>query len=138
MKLQLRWLMVSLTVAAACLTSFVARAEALRQTPLNEPIQLSGLAGGEQTSSCGYLPATPDQVLQVTEEFTSLDIQVQGEGDLTLFIEGDNGFSECLTMDRFSEGTIQAPGLLNQGTYSIYVGSQSTAQPSYTLSIEQR
>ena len=73
----------------------------------------------------------------MTEAFASLNIQLQGEGDVTLYIEGPNDFFECLTMDRFSDGQIQAPGVLNQGTYRIYVGSPSEAQPGYTLSISQ-
>lgn len=137
MKLR-RWLMVPAVILTASLTAFAAQAQGSRQTPLADPIQLSGLAGGNQASSCGFLPAAPNQVLQVTEEFASFDIQVQGEGPLTLYIEGSNGFSECITTDRFSNGQIQAPGLLNQGIYNIYVGSQGQTQPSYTLLIQQR
>lgn len=137
MKDKLSWLL-PLAIAALSLNPLAAHGQSLRQTPLTEPIQLSGLAGGAQSSSCGFLPATPDQLLQVTEPFASFDIQVEGEGDFTLYIEGANGFSECLTTDRFSGGQLQAPGLLNQGTYRIYVGSQSATQTPYTLSIQQR
>ncbi|PSN12744.1 hypothetical protein C7271_23235 [filamentous cyanobacterium CCP5] len=137
MKLKLSWL-IPLAIATASLSPLAAYGQSVRQTPLAEPIQLSGLAGGSQSSSCGFLPASPDQVLQVTEAFASFDIRVEGETDFTLYIEGDGGFSECLTTDRFSQGQLQAPGLLNQGTYRIYVGSPSAAQSPFNLFIQQR
>lgn len=137
MKPNLSWLL-PLAIAILSLNPLEARGQSLRQTPLAEPIQLSGIADGNQASSCGFLATTPDQLLQVTEPFASFDIQVAGEGNFTLYIEGANGFSECLTTDRFSGGQLQAPGLLNQGIYSIYVGSQSADQTPYTLTIEQR
>jgi hypothetical protein len=106
-------------------------------SPLAGPIQVSGMSGGSQSSACGNLPAAPSQTLQVTESFASFDIALQGEGQITLFIQGPGGFSECRTTDRFSDGRITSPGLLNQGTYNIYVGNETAAQTPYTLSISQ-
>jgi hypothetical protein len=135
-----RFMRTALTAAMITTTLSVAAAQAepLQQTPLNTPIEISGLTGGQENSSCGYLPSTPDQTLRVTEPFASFDIQVAGEGDMTLLIEGPDGFRECLTTDRFSNGQISAPGLLNQGVYKLYVGSQEPRQASYTLSIKQQ
>lgn len=135
-KSQLRWLALPLALASAISFNPVAQAQGL-VTPLSEPMEQSGLSGGSQPSACGNLPAAPSQTLHVTESFASVDITLQGEGALTLLITGPGNFSECRTTDRFNAGQINAPGLLNQGVYSIYVGNESSAQTPYTLSIRQ-
>lgn len=132
-KLYDRWLAVAIALVAAAGSATAAYGQV--STPIAEAVQSSGLSGGERASACGNLPAVPSQTLQVTEAFASVDISLQGEGQLTLLIEGPGGFSECRT--RSSEGQISAPGLLNQGVYSIYVGNEANAQTPYTLSIRQ-
>lgn len=130
------WLAVPLALVS--MMSAVSAAKAgVTTTPLASPIQVSGMSGGSQGSACGNLPATPSQTLQVTETFASFEIALQGEGQLTLFIQGPGGFSECRTTARFSDGRITSPGLLNQGVYNIYVGNEAAAQTPYTLSISQ-
>lgn len=136
LKSQLRWLAVPLALVSALSLSPAARAQGL-VTPLSGSSEQSGLSGGGQSSACGNLPAAPSQTLHVTEAFAAIDITLQGEGALTLLITGPGGFSECRTTDRFNAGQINAPGLLNQGVYSIYVGNESGAQTPYTLSIRQ-
>ncbi|MBD0267744.1 MAG: hypothetical protein ICV77_05550 [Cyanobacteria bacterium Co-bin8] len=133
---QVRWLAIPLALASVFSMAPTARSQAL-MTPLSGTVQVSGLSGGSQSSACGNLPAAPSQTLQVTETFASLDIALQGEGKVTLFIQGPGGFSECRTTDRFNDGRITSPGLLNQGVYSIYVGNETAAQTPYTLSISQ-
>ncbi|HEY9737666.1 MAG TPA: hypothetical protein V6D06_15335 [Trichocoleus sp.] len=135
-KSRLRWVALPLVLVSTLSLGSAARAQGL-MTPLSEPAQQSGVSGGSQPSACGNLPAAPTQTLQVTETFASVDITLQGEGALTLLITGPGGFSECRTTDRFNAGQINAPGLLNQGVYSIYVGNESSAQTPYTLSIRQ-
>jgi hypothetical protein len=125
-----------LAVVSALLTSTVARGETLA-TPLREVVQITGLSGGDQPSACGFLPERPSLVLTVTEPFASLEATLQSEGNVTLFIEGPGDFSECRTTDRFNPGTINAPGVLNQGVYRVYVGNESSTQTPYTLSIRQ-
>lgn len=138
MKRQLQGLVLAATVGAGVLGASLAQAQVpISQTPLASPVQSSGLSGGSRASACGFLPTTANQQIQVTEAFSSLNIEVTGEGKLTLLIEGPNGFSECVTTDRFSEGYINAPGLLNQGLYNIYVGNENSVQTQYTLTISQ-
>ena len=96
------------------------------------------MSGGGQSSSCGFIANTPSQVLQVTEAFAPLDIRVTSTGDFTLFISGPNGFNECVMANNYDQGVINAPGLLNQGAYSIFVGDRNGQSNPYNLSIEQK
>jgi hypothetical protein len=113
-----------------------AMAQPLGQTPLAQPLQVSGSVNPTRSSSCGLLPDSPTQLLQVNQEFVSLDITVTGSGGLTLLIQGPNGFSECHRASG-SSGTIHAPGLLSQGSYAFYVGNSSPVLTSYSLTIGQ-
>jgi hypothetical protein len=112
-------------------------AQTMAQTPLSSTVEVRGTSGGPQASSCGQIASSPNQRLQVTEPFASIDISVQSSGDYTLFIQGPNGFSECVLAHDFSDGTIESPGVLNQGTYEIYVGNRSGASQPFTLRIQQ-
>jgi hypothetical protein len=129
-----RWLTAAIALVAAMGSATAAYGQV--STPIADAVQSSGLSGGNRASACGNLSASPNQTLQVTEAFASVNISLQGEGQLTLLIEGPGGFSECRTTAG-SEGQINAPGLLNQGVYSIYVGNEANAQTPYTLSIRQ-
>ncbi|MBD0336535.1 MAG: hypothetical protein ICV62_13685 [Cyanobacteria bacterium Co-bin13] len=133
---QFRWLAIPLALASVAGVATTAYSQSLT-TPLSGTVQVNGVSGGSQSSACGNLPAAPSQTLQVTEAFASLDIALQGEGKVTLLIQGPGGFSECRTTDRFSDGRITSPGLLNQGLYNIYVGNETAAQTPYTLTISQ-
>ncbi len=107
------------------------------QTPLSEPVQQSGTVNPERSTNCGYLPNAPVQNLQVNEDFASLDIEVNGDNGVTLYIEGGNGFMECFTTDNLSGSSIDAPGLLNRGSYSLYVGNNNQVSTGYNLTIRQ-
>jgi hypothetical protein len=130
-------LTLSALVMATVGFSAPAQSQTVAQTPFNQTMSISGTTGGSTASSCGYIASNPNQVIQVTEAFTSLDITVQSTGDYTLLITGPNGFSECVMAHDFDGGVIQSPGLLNQGTYQIYVGDRAGAQNPFTLSIAQ-
>jgi hypothetical protein len=112
----------------------VASAQPVAQTPLSQPVQASGSVNPSRPSSCGVLGNSAVQVLQVTQDFAAVDIAVNGTSGLTLLIEGTNGFSECHTG---GGGSINAPGLLNQGTYSFFVGNSSQTPTSYDLTIRE-
>lgn len=134
---------VGLATAALVLVSGTAAyGQAIHQTPLAQPIQTGETVGVARQSNCGFLTAAPIQVLQVNEPFVSLDITVNGNSNnnpnnLSLLIEGSNGFRECLTSDPYNPGSIKAPGLLNQGRYAFYIGNSQAGSVTYSLSIRQ-
>ncbi|HSM81721.1 MAG TPA: hypothetical protein VLS96_08545 [Nodosilinea sp.] len=130
-------LLKTLSLPAAALTlalgSGVAFAQPVAQTPLSGPVQTSGSLTPSQPSSCGVIGSAV-QVLQVSQDFAAVDVAVSGTSGLTLLIQGNNGFSECHTS---SGGVINAPGLLNQGSYSFYIGNSGPTPTSYTLTIRE-
>jgi hypothetical protein len=129
---------VSLPVAALALTLFgqAAIAQSIAQTPLTQAIQANGSINPSRPSNCGFLADSAAQVLQVNEDFASVNIAVSGSSGLTLFIEGPNGFTECHTTSG-ATGTVNAPGLMNQGRYTFYVGNTNPVPTSYTLTLSQ-
>ncbi len=137
MKSLMQNLTFSTVAATLMLASGAAYAQPVAQTPLAQPAQASGSVNPSRPSACGFLADGAVQVLQVNEDFASVDIAVSGSSGLTLFIEGPNGFTECHTTSG-ATGTLNAPGLLNQGSYSFYIGNASSSVPTnYTLTISQ-
>ncbi|MCG8367754.1 MAG: hypothetical protein MJA27_31030 [Pseudanabaenales cyanobacterium] len=136
MKRHRKWFVIPTTLATFLTLAGQASSQTI-QTPLQSKIEVSGVSGGSESSSCGFISNTPNQVLQVTEPFAPLDIRVTSTGDFTLFISGPNGFSECVMANNYDQGVISAPGLLNQGAYSIFVGDLNGQSNPYRLSIEQ-
>lgn len=126
------------TLPAAALTlalgTGVASAQPVAQTPLTQPVQASGSVNPSRPSNCGVLGDGAVQILQVNQDFAAVDIAVSGTSGLTLLIQGNNGFSECHTG---GGGDINAPGLLNQGTYSFFIGNSSQTPTSYNLTIRE-
>ncbi|MBE9137499.1 hypothetical protein IQ254_09790 [Nodosilinea sp. LEGE 07088] len=112
----------------------VASAQPIAQTPLNQPVQASGSVDPVRPSDCGVLGSAPVQVLQVNQQFAAVDVAVSGTSGLTLMIQGDNGFNECHTG---GSGAIHAPGLLDRGTYSFFVGNVSNVSTNYNLTISE-
>jgi hypothetical protein len=130
---------IALSTALATLTvaAGAALAQPTAQTPLSAPVQQSGSVNPQRSSNCGFLPNNAVQNLEVNEDFASLDIGVTGNSGITLLIEGSNGFTECFTTDNLSGSTIDAPGLLNRGSYSLYIGNNNQVTTDYTLTIRQ-
>ncbi|PSN78358.1 hypothetical protein C8B47_17320 [filamentous cyanobacterium CCP4] len=124
----------ALPAAAIALGAGVASAQPVAQTRLSQPVQASGSVNPSRPSNCGVLGDGAVQVLQVTQDFAAVDLTVNGTSGLTLLIQGSNGFSECHTG---GGGTINAPGLLNQGTYSFFIGNSSQTPTNYTLTIRE-
>ena len=109
----------------------------IARTPLNDAIEVTGNSGGEQPSDCGFIASAPNYQLQITEPFASLNVEVASTGDYTLFITGPDNFSECVLAHDFDGGVIQAPGVLNEGFYDIYVGDRNGVSHPFTLLISQ-
>jgi hypothetical protein len=123
---------VALPTAALALGTGVALAQPVAQTPLNQPVQASGTVTPSNASKCGFLSANAVQVLQINQDFAAVNVVVGGSSGLTLLIQGNNDFSECHTS---SNGSINAPGLLNRGTYSFFIGNSSSLPTEYSLTI---
>ncbi len=126
-----------LAFAIALISATAALSDTVR-TPLQSAVTLRGTSGGARSSSCGNISNQPNHQVQVTEAFTSLRFRVESGGQPTLFIQSSNGQSECVMADGFSGGSIEIPGVWEQGTYSVYVGDRSGQSHNYTLSIRQQ
>lgn len=104
------------------------------QTPLPAPITISGNSGGSQSSQCGFIPTEPNQVLVVNQP-SPIRIKLQGQGQPTLWITGPS--NRCVMADADASGTIEVPGVWEQGTYSVFVGDMTPGGHPFTLSITQ-
>jgi hypothetical protein len=129
-------LTLSTVAATLMLVGGAAYAQPVAQTPLAQPAQTSGSINPNRPSDCGFLANSATQVLQVNEDFASVNIAMSGSSGLTLLIEGSNGFIEC-HRTAGSTANLNAPGLLNRGTYSFYVGNSNAVPTNYTLTISQ-
>ena len=127
-------LVLPLLIAAS--VSPAAKAQAIN-TPLSAPVELTGQSGGSDSSACGNINRSNGKTIRVTEPFAALSFEVESEGDYTLLITGPNGFRECVLAHNHDGGVIQAPGLLDQGQYRVFVGDRSGERHPYTLSITQ-
>ena len=124
-------------LAAVLTVGSAAKAQSVTRTPLSAPVELTGRTGGSESSTCGNINPAAGQIVQITEPFASLDFEVQSQGDYTLLITGPGGFKECVFAHNYDGGVIQAPGLLNQGEYQVYMGDRRGESHPYTLSISQ-
>ncbi|NJR39052.1 MAG: hypothetical protein HC781_09725 [Leptolyngbyaceae cyanobacterium CSU_1_4] len=104
------------------------------QTPLTAPLSISGNSGGSQASQCGFIPAEPNQVIVVNQP-SPLRLTLQGQGQPTLWITGPS--NRCVMADTNANGTIEVPGVWDQGTYSVFVGDMAQSGQPFTLSITQ-
>ncbi|MBE9177995.1 hypothetical protein IQ268_05275 [Oculatella sp. LEGE 06141] len=129
-----RFSIIPMALAAGLAIATSAQADV--QTPISSPVTVRGNSGGSQSSQCGYISSNPNEVLQVSGSPASLRFRVEGQGQPTLLIRG-SGNPICVMADSFSGGTIEVPGRLEPGTYSIFVGDRSQANHPFTLSISQ-
>lgn len=136
MKTMRQTLTLSALALALSVTGGAALAQSVAQTPLTQPAQVQGSVTPSQPSACGLRAPGAAQVLDVREDFVAVNIAVVGNPGLTLFIEGPNGFSECHTTSGAS-GNVNAPGLLNRGRYTFYIGNANPVATTYQLTISQ-
>lgn len=103
-----------------------------------DPMSLSGQTGGPvESEDCGFLPAAPSQVLQVTERVSYMRLRVEAPGDPTLLVEGPDGRFCAITDQMGGDGSPELSGVWLPGEYDIYVGSADGRQTQYELSISQ-
>lgn len=101
-----------------------------------DPLEFNGTSQASQASiSCGMMPAAPNYVVNLTNNFNYLRFTVQSPGQPTLLIKGPNGSSCVQAVPR---GNIEVPGYWEKGTYSIYIGDRVAGQHSYTFGITQQ
>lgn len=137
MKSLLSWIALPASLAMLFGGAEAAYSQTVVSTPLSGSVVVQGQSGGSQSSSCGSLPAVPHREVQVTQPFTTLRFQVSGAPSATLFVTGGNGQTHCVMADRYSGGTIEIPGLWNEGRYSVFVGEQGSGSHPFTLTIVQ-
>jgi hypothetical protein len=133
MNRRLNWMMLPTAIAATLAIASAVYGNPV-QTPLSAPITVSGTSGGSQSSQCGFIPAEPSQVI-VVDQPSPLRIKLQGQGQPTLWITGPS--NRCVMADSAAGGTIEVPGVWEQGTYSVFVGDMAQGSHPYTLSITQ-
>ena len=125
----------SLMVAAAAiavLTPHPVRADTIAlNSNLSAPIVRSGVSGGSNSSDCGFVPSGPNHRLTISQDFGSLQVQVQGGDGLTLKVSGPSG-AFCIPV---ANGVAQMPGYWPAGTYDIFVGDRANTQRNYQLVI---
>jgi hypothetical protein len=134
MKLRLSWAIAPVALAVVLANASVVSSNPV-QTPLASPVVITGNSGGSESNpSCrGFsFPNNPNQVVRVTESAASLRFRVEGSDQFALLITG-TGNPICIPA---SGGTIEIPGVWQQGTYSVFVGDRSGSNP-FTLSISQ-
>lgn len=125
---------VALVLGMGAIASY-ADTIAVRTLP-NQQMVLSGRSGGSQkTPDCGFVSATPNHVINVTERINSMTLRVEATGGQpTLLIDGPDG-RFCATATGGNSPEI--PGLWMPGPYKISIGDLNGEQHAYTLQIAQ-
>ena len=103
-----------------------------------DPLVVRGTSGGEKSTDCGNIAATPNQVIVVKEPLPYVRFSVQSEGQPTLLIEGPGGRRFCVLADTEAGESPEVSGYWEAGKYSVYVGDRTQNQHPYTLSISQK
>jgi len=102
-----------------------------------DPLTLSGTAGGQRQSDCGFIPNTPSETLRLTQAFPFLRLKVDGPRSVTLLVDGPGG-RFCILRDQMSNGQLEMSGYWGPGNYNIYIGDSANAQSSYVLTVCRR
>lgn len=124
------WLAFPTAMAATFAVATIAYSNPV-QTPLASPVTVTGNSGGAQQSDCGFIAGSPSQVIVVNQP-TPLRFQLQSQGQPTLWITGP--VDRCVMG---TGGSIELPGVWEQGTYSVYIGDLGQGSHPFTLSITQ-
>ncbi len=139
-KLFKHWIVVPTTLAAILASVVPIRAETLEIRPKFEPdpLVVRGTSGGSKDSQgCGKIGTAPNLVMNLSNNFNYLRLEVQSEGQPTLLIQSPSGSLSCVLYDSSSGNTIQSSGFWELGTYLLYIGDRTGEQHPYTLSITQ-
>ncbi len=102
-----------------------------------DPLTLSGTAGGQRQSDCGFIPNAPSETLRLTQAVPFLRLRVEGTPSATLLVDGPGG-RFCILRDRMSNGQLEMSGYWGPGNYNIYIGDTGNNQSHYVLTISRR
>lgn len=141
MKNYKKWLALHGALAISFAITAPALAEQIVQvSPKSQPdpLVVRGTSGGEKSTDCGNIAATPNQVIEVKEPLPYVRFSVQSEGQPTLLIEGPGGRRFCVLADTEAGESPEVSGYWEAGKYSVYVGDRTQNQHPYTLSISQK
>lgn len=100
-----------------------------------QSVTVSGTSGGGQrgTGCVGNVGADPNHIVRVRED-GNLQFQVEGGSDVTLLVVSDtNQF--CVAASKLDKGKVTIAGRWKKGDYQVFVGSQSKARETYSLTI---
>ena len=133
-------LLVPLTLALNFAIAASSSAEVIQVTPKSEPDPLivRGKSGGEKSSDCGNIAASPNKIIEVKAPLPYVRFSVQSQGQPTLLIEGPSGRRFCVLADTEAGESLEVSGYWEAGKYSLYVGDRANGQHPYTLSISQK
>lgn len=140
MKKHTKWLIIPSVALSFAVTTAALAEDSVKITPKLEPdpLVVKGKSGGEKSSDCGNIAATPSQIIEVTEALPYLRFSVASEGQPTLLIEGPGKRHFCVLADTEAGESPEISGYWEAGKYSLYIGDRASGQHPYTLSISQK
>lgn len=135
------WLVFTLPLLFVTLLGGTSERAAARTVEISanspDPLTLSGTAGGQRQSDCGFIPNTPSETLHLTQAVPFLRLRVEGTPSATLLVDGPGG-RFCILRDRVSNGQLEMSGYWGPGNYNIYIGDTGNSQSSYVLTISRQ
>lgn len=124
---------------AACATVPLVFSSALAQTQTSNVISINNaspattLQGMASSATCATEAIEkPQYTVEITED-SDRRFRVKGDSETTLLLINSQGRRFCIQTDSFSNGEAELTGRWTRGTYKVFVGSRSSAKPSYIL-----
>jgi hypothetical protein len=136
MNTPLHWLhrlMLPTLCVGSVLAAIVAVGAPVVISSQSKPMTVQGTSQDSVKSDCGFIPKVPSQRLQLQDSLPYLLLQVKGDGQPTLLVDGPGG-RFCILSDQ-SNTTPKMSGFWAAGTYAIYVGDRTPSPHAYTLTI---
>jgi hypothetical protein len=132
----IRLSVLSVPLILATLAPAIAQSNPIALVPsAKQSVTVSGNSGGGQRGSgcVGNVGLEPNHVVRIQED-GNLQFQVEGGADVTLLVVGDtNKF--CVAASKLDQGKVAISGRWKKGNYQVFVGNQSKARDSYSLTI---
>ncbi|MEO1591587.1 MAG: hypothetical protein AAFU71_09875 [Cyanobacteria bacterium J06632_22] len=100
-------------------------------------LEVTGRSGGSENSECGYIRDIANHTVEISDAVAPLNVEVSSSGNYSLFIESDNGYSECVRSHSYDGGTIESMGAVPAGIYRLYVGDFDGASHPFEMTINE-